>query len=51
MIRGVDHIAITVADLVTACRFYEQALGERSRNRTKSARSSWSDASLWAVRW
>lgn len=29
MIRGIDHVAITVADLDATCRFYERALGAR----------------------
>lgn len=29
MIRGIDHVAITVADLDAACRFYERALDAR----------------------
>ena len=27
MIRGIDHVAITVADLDATCAFYEQVLG------------------------
>ena len=27
MIRGIDHVAITVADLDAACAFYERVLG------------------------
>ena len=29
MINGFDHVAITVADLDAACRFYESAVGAR----------------------
>jgi catechol 2,3-dioxygenase-like lactoylglutathione lyase family enzyme len=29
MIRGIDHVAITVADLDATCRFYERVLGAR----------------------
>lgn len=29
MIQGIDHVAITVADLDAACEFYERVLGAR----------------------
>lgn len=29
MIRGIDHVAITVADLDATCAFYERVLGAR----------------------